>query len=89
VGPSLSLGIDPFVLSMNFALGTHGPMENNAKKTSTAALNAEIDAIHYANTLYWRQGEAASVEARVEYRRRLDRLEKIRKKLRSAYTKAA
>jgi hypothetical protein len=56
-------------------------MENNAKEARIAALNAEIDAIHSANILYWRQGGAATHEARAEYRHRLDRLEEIRMEL--------
>ena len=62
-------------------------MESDAKTARIAALNAEIDAIHSANTLYWRQGEAATYEARAAYRHRSDRLEEIRNelaKLRSA-----
>jgi hypothetical protein len=56
-------------------------MENNAKKARIAVLTAEMDAIHSANTLYWKQGEAATHEARAEYRRRLDRLTEIRTEL--------
>jgi hypothetical protein len=56
-------------------------MESDAKTARIAALNAEIDAIHSANTLYWRVGEAATLEARAEYRSRLDRLEEIRSEL--------
>jgi hypothetical protein len=56
-------------------------LESDAKTARIAALNAEIDAIHSANTLYWRQGEAATHEARAAYRHRLDRLEEIRKEL--------
>jgi hypothetical protein len=56
-------------------------LESDAKTARIAALNAEIDAIHSANTFYWRQGRAATREARAEYRRRLDRLGEIRKEL--------
>ncbi len=52
-----------------------------ATRVNIAALNSEIDAIYYANSLYWGQGEAATHKARAEYRRRLDRLEEIRKEL--------
>jgi hypothetical protein len=43
-----------------------------------AALEAEVHGIYFCNTLYWKQGPAAKVAARTEYRRRLDRLEEIR-----------
>jgi hypothetical protein len=62
-------------------------MESDARTAKIAALNAEIDAIHSANALYWRQRQAVTPEARAEYRSRLDRLEEIRTelaKLRSA-----
>jgi hypothetical protein len=52
-----------------------------ATRVKIAALNSEIDAIYYANSLYWGQGEVATHKARVEHRRRLDRLEEIRKEL--------
>ena len=43
-----------------------------------AALKEEMEAIHSANSLYWRRGEEAAVEARAAYQRRLERLEAIR-----------
>jgi hypothetical protein len=46
-----------------------------------AALTAEMDAIHFANSLYWKQGHSQTVAARVEYQRRQDRLEEIRTEL--------
>ena len=52
-----------------------------ATRVKIAALNSEIDAIYYANSLYWGQGESATHKTRGEYRRRLDRLEEIRKEL--------
>jgi hypothetical protein len=52
-----------------------------ATRVKIAALTSEMDAIHSANSLYWGQGEAATHKARAEYRRRLDRLEEIRKEL--------
>jgi hypothetical protein len=42
------------------------------------ALYKEIEAIHLANSLYWKQGAAVTVAARKEYQRRQDRLEEIR-----------
>jgi hypothetical protein len=38
----------------------------------------EIDSIHQANVLYWRQGPEHSREAAAEYERRKERLEEIR-----------
>jgi hypothetical protein len=40
-----------------------------------------MDAIHTANELYWRRGEAATSEERTQYRKRLERLEQIRLEL--------
>jgi hypothetical protein len=40
-----------------------------------------MDAIHIANELYWRRGEAVTSEERIQYRKRLERLEQIRKEL--------
>jgi hypothetical protein len=45
------------------------------------ALRAELDAIHRANSLYWRDPAAQSRKARAKYHGRLDRLEEIRKEL--------
>lgn len=50
-------------------------------KAKIAALHEEMHAIHVANSLHWKQGEAVTVEARAEYHRRLNRLEEIRSEL--------
>jgi hypothetical protein len=44
-------------------------------------LYEEMDAIHRANGLYWRQGEAQTPTAKAEYDFRNERLEKIRAEL--------
>ena len=54
---------------------------DSVAKAKIAALHEEMDAIHVANSLYWKQGEAFTVEARAEYQRRLDRLQEIRREL--------
>jgi hypothetical protein len=46
-----------------------------------AALTVEMDAIHFANSLYWKQGHSQTVAARAEYQRGQDRLEEIRTQL--------
>jgi hypothetical protein len=51
------------------------------KKARIAALNEEMDGIYFLNSLYWRRGESQTTPERAEYRRRLDRLEEIRKEL--------
>ncbi len=43
-----------------------------------AALKEEVNFIHFANVLYWKQGAECSREARAEYQRRQDRLREIR-----------
>ena len=50
-------------------------------KTRIAALQEEMDGIHFVNTLYWGRGEAVTSEARAEYQRRQDRLEEIHAEL--------
>ena len=50
------------------------------RKARMAALSEEIDAIHYANELYWRQTNPSDL-AKAEYYRRQDRLEEIRSEL--------
>ncbi len=55
-------------------------MEPKARKARIATLHEEIDAIHFANKLYWEQ-EAPTREARAEYQRRQDRLQEIRSEL--------
>jgi hypothetical protein len=51
---------------------------NISTNTQIAALTVEIDAIHFANGLYWKQENFQTVAAREEYQRRQDRLEEIR-----------
>jgi hypothetical protein len=47
-----------------------------------AALQAEMDAIHHANRVYWGQDATARTTTEIaEYQRRLERLEEIRKEL--------
>jgi len=46
-----------------------------------AALTSEMDNIHSANCLYWRRGEAVTLDARAEYQHRKQRLDQIRKEL--------
>jgi hypothetical protein len=50
------------------------------RKARIAALLEELDFIHYANELYWRQANP-SVAAKADYFRRQDRLEEIRSEL--------
>jgi hypothetical protein len=45
-----------------------------------AALQKEMDAIHHANSLYWKHSEP-TLAARAEYQFRQDRLEEIRAEL--------
>ncbi len=52
-----------------------------ATRAKIAALHEEMDAIHFANSLYWGRGEEVTPEERAEYHRRQDRLEEIRKEL--------
>ena len=57
-------------------------MEIDAKKKARiAALNEEMDGIHFVNSLYWQRGKAVTSEARAEYQGRQDRLEEIRAEL--------
>jgi hypothetical protein len=57
-------------------------MEPDAeKRASFAALNVEIDAIYFADRLYWEQREGVTHDARIEHQRRQKRLEEIRKEL--------
>ncbi len=56
-------------------------MQTEAKRQERiAALRQEMDSIHYANDLYWRQ-TAHSDAARAEFRRRQDRLDEVRSEL--------
>jgi hypothetical protein len=54
-------------------------MELDAK-ARIAALNDEMDSIHYTNLLYW-QHKHPTKEARAEYNFRNERLENIRTEL--------
>jgi hypothetical protein len=57
-------------------------MEPDGKKGSRIAiLNEEMDAIHNANSLYWKQGQSQTLADRAQYEFRQERLEKIRKEL--------
>jgi hypothetical protein len=47
-------------------------------ETKIAALREEIDATHFANVLYWREGRQHSPEAVAEYERRQRRLREIK-----------
>jgi hypothetical protein len=53
-------------------------MMNDAK---IIALRKELDSIHFANVLYWREGTEHSLEANTEYLRRHDRLPEIQLEL--------
>jgi hypothetical protein len=39
---------------------------------------SEINAIHTANSLFWRLGQNATLQARAEHERRRDRLDELR-----------
>jgi hypothetical protein len=41
-------------------------------------IQKKMDAIHLDNELYWQRGEAATLEERAAYGRRLERLDQIR-----------
>ena len=49
-------------------------------KTRIAFLNEEMDAIHYANSLYWKQ-KGQTPAAKAEYQFRNERLDKVRAEL--------
>jgi hypothetical protein len=49
-------------------------------KAKLAALRQELDTIHFANARYWLQSEP-NRDAKVEYQRRLERLERVRKEI--------
>lgn len=51
-----------------------------ARKDTIAVLHEEIDALLFANKMYW-EGRTLSHESDAEYQRRQDRLELIRRKL--------
>jgi hypothetical protein len=50
------------------------------RKAKIAVLHEEIDLIHHANELYWRQANADNANKAAYYRRQ-DRLEEIRSEL--------
>ena len=56
-------------------------MEPNQKCSRLAILNEEMNAIYYADSLYWRQGNSQSKAARADYQFRKERLEEIRREL--------
>jgi hypothetical protein len=57
-------------------------MEPDAEKAKRiAALREEMDAIHHANSLYWKKGQSQTAEERAEYHLRQERLEEIRREL--------
>jgi len=57
------------------------PTRSDARTSAKIAfLNQEMDEIHYAHTLYWKQ-EGHSNAATAQYQWRQDRLEEIRKEL--------
>lgn len=51
-----------------------------ARQARIAVLQEEIDFVHFANELYWRQVNSC-VAAKAEHYRRQDRLEEIRREL--------
>jgi hypothetical protein len=56
-------------------------MDSEATRTARiAVLQEEIEFIHFANELYWRQANPRDA-AQAEYYRRQDRLEEIRSEL--------
>jgi hypothetical protein len=52
----------------------------DTKKARIAALHEEIELIHQANELYWRDADPSD-EAKANHYRRQDRLEEIRSEL--------
>jgi len=57
-------------------------MELDAKtKMKIGLLNEEMDQIHQANNLYWKQGNSQTLAAKAEYEFRNERLERIRAEL--------
>jgi hypothetical protein len=53
-------------------------MEESMCEATTPTVREEIDRIHSANVLYWRQREEPDREARAEHQRRQHRLDEIR-----------
>ena len=57
-------------------------MKINAKqKSRIAALNKEMERIHFDNHSYWQRGDTVSSEERAAHQSRQDRLEEIRAEL--------
>jgi len=57
-------------------------VEPNAKtRARIATLSKEMDAIHHANSLHWKQGQSQTLAAKSEYQFRNERLERIRTEL--------
>jgi hypothetical protein len=60
----------------------HGPKWGRAvNEAKIAALEAEMEEIQAADVLYWRQDPNQTREARMEYKRRQDRLKEIIREL--------
>jgi hypothetical protein len=55
-------------------------MNSESKPKRIAALHEEMDAIHFANRLYWDQ-KSHSRDADADHQKRQSRLEEIRKEL--------
>jgi hypothetical protein len=53
-------------------------MSHSLSRTQLVAVLGEMDAIHVANTMYWRQKQH-NREEETEYQRRQERLEQIRR----------
>jgi hypothetical protein len=51
---------------------------DNPAKIKIAVLLSEMDAIHIANSQYWKHGDAVTLEARAEHQQRRNRLDEIR-----------
>lgn len=66
--------------NFNQAVGSPMPSDSSIQ-ARLANLREEMDSIHLANGLYWKQGECHSREEMAEYERRQERLEEIRKEL--------
>jgi hypothetical protein len=53
-------------------------MEPKPTQSKIAGVISEINAIHTANSLFWRLGQNATLQARAEHERRRDRLDELR-----------
>jgi hypothetical protein len=56
-------------------------MDPARRAARIAALNSEMDELHYANQLYWNRGKNHSKEATAQHEWRQERLEKVREEL--------